>query len=251
MSTSQKINKSRYSLKKILSDEWDTSTIHDYSEQELDKIYSIPAAQAGGVPFPGVAGACNFTLSHKRIPSHKLHIFYYNFPENGRKSSKVTKSACDKIEDYYTDESINDEDSMFIIINDIISESLEKSFNELNVKLQGRYTLNDISDTIKEEMKQNDISLEKRHFRNVYLFNIDNFTNNILEHRLIPPHKHIRENKKIEEVLEKSNCRAHQLPIILKSDIMSKMLRLTSGDICEITRTSDKSGTYPFYRVCR
>ena len=249
MSTSQKINKSRYSLKKTLSDEWDTSTIHDYSEQELDKLYSIPSANLS--PFPGVAGACNFSLSHRKIPSHKLHIIYYNFPENGRKSSKVTKSACDKIEEFYTDESMNDGDSMFIIINDVISESLEKSFHGLNIKLNEQLTYLELSESIRDEMDQNDISLEKRHFRNVYLFNIDNFTNNIQEHRLVPPHKPIRENKKIEEILEKCNCKAHQLPIILKSDIMSKMLMLTSGDICEITRTSDKSGTYPFYRVCR
>ena len=248
MSTSQKINRSRYSLKQILSDEWDTSQIQDYSQQELDKIYSIPSAN--GNPFPGVAGACNFTLTHKKIPSHKLHVFYYNFPENGRKSSKVTKAACDKIEEYMG-ESMNIEDNVFIIINDIISESLEKSFNELNIKLQGQYEPLEISENIQAEMIENDIKLEKRHFRNVYLFNIDNFTNNILEHRLVPPHKQIREIKNIDEVLEKCNCKAHQLPIILKSDIMSKMLRLTSGDICEITRTSDKSGSYPFYRVCR
>ena len=190
MSTSQKINKSRVSLKQILSDEWDTSTIHNYSDQELEKIYSIPSANL--CPFPGVAGACNFTLSHQKIPSHKLHVIYYNFPENGRKSSKVTKSACDKIEEYYTDESMNPEDSLFIIINDVISESLEKSFHELNIKLKVTQP-NDLSDNIKEEMSQNNISLEKRHFRNVYLFNIDNFTNNILEHRLVPPHKPIRE----------------------------------------------------------
>ena len=125
MSTSQKINKSRYSLKQILSDEWDTSAIHDYSGQELDKIYSIPSANLS--PFPGVAGACNFSLSHRKIPSHKLHIIYYNFPENGRKSSKVTKSACDKIEEYYTDESMNDEDSLFIIINDVSGYSTIKN----------------------------------------------------------------------------------------------------------------------------
>ena len=74
MSTSQKINKSRYSLKQILSDEWDTSTIHDYSDQELEKIYSIPSANLS--PFPGVAGACNFSLSNQKIPSHKLHVIY-------------------------------------------------------------------------------------------------------------------------------------------------------------------------------
>jgi len=248
-SISQKINKSRYSLKEILSDEWDTSEIQDYSDQELDTLYSIPSANLS--PFPGVAGACNFSLSHQKIPSHKIHIIYYNFPENGRKSSKVTKSACDKIEEYYASDSINNEDDLFIIINDVISESLEKSFHGLNIKLDEQLSYLELSDSIQSEMDKNDISLEKRHFRNVYLFNIDNFTNNILKHRLVPPHKPIREKKHIEDILEKCNCQANQLPIILKSDIMSKMLRLTAGDLCEITRVSDKSGVYPFYRVCR
>tara|TARA_Y100001935_G_C17311314_1_gene516513 strand:+ start:2506 stop:3258 length:753 start_codon:yes stop_codon:yes gene_type:complete len=248
-SLSQKVNLSRYSLKEILSEEWDTSTIQDYSEQEIDKIYSTPSSNLSS--FPGVAAACNFTVSHQKIPSHKLHVIYYNFPENGKKSSKVTKSACDKIEEYYTDEDMNAEDSMFIIINDVISESLEKSFDELNIKLQGYLNSNGISESIQEEMEKNNIFLENKHFRNVHLFNIDNFTNNILKHRLVPPHKAIRERKEIEQILEVCNCTLQQLPIILKNDIMSKMLRLSTGDICEIIRKNDKCGTYPFYRVCR
>ena len=57
--------------------------------------------------------------------------------------------------------------------------------------------------------------------------------------------------KEIQGILEKCNCNLNQLPIILKNDIMSKMLRLSSGDICKITRSSDKCGEYPFYRVCK
>ena len=34
---SQKINKTRYSLKEILSDEWDLSSIQDHSDQDLEK----------------------------------------------------------------------------------------------------------------------------------------------------------------------------------------------------------------------
>ena len=140
---------------------------------------------------------------------------------------------------------------MFIIIDDNVSESLNKSFDELNIKLQGPLIENGLSENIISEMSENNISLEPKHFKNIHLFNINNLTNNILKHRLVPPHKAIRERKDIEEILEKCNCQLNQLPIILKSDIISKILRLSSGDICEITRKSDKCGVYPFYRICR
>tara|TARA_B100000427_G_C15478690_1_gene581905 strand:+ start:208 stop:951 length:744 start_codon:yes stop_codon:yes gene_type:complete len=247
MSTSQKVNRSRYNLKDILSTEWNTETLPDLSNQEIDKLYSLPSANLS--PFPGVAGACNFSLTHKFIPSYQLHVIYYNFPENGKTSSKVTKSSCDKLEEYYND--INPEDSLFVIINDVISESLETSFEELNIKLQSYFENQELSKEIKEEMKKNNYHLDKKHFRNVHIFNIDNFTNNILRHRLVPPHKAIRKREDIETILETCNCKLNQLPIILKKDIMSKMLRLANGDICEITRNSDKCGDYPFYRVCK
>jgi DNA-directed RNA polymerase subunit H (RpoH/RPB5) len=246
---SQKVNKSRYSLKDILSNEWDTSSIKDYSEHEIDKLYSIPSANLSY--FPGVAGVCNFSVDHKKIPSHKLHIIYYNFPENGKKSSKVTKSACDKLYEYYNTDEIDTNDSLFVIINEPISESLEKSCNSLNIRLQSELLSNGLSETIQGEMDKNNVNLETKHFRNVHIFNINNFTNNILKHRLVPEHKAIREMKSIEEILKKCNTNIDHLPIILKSDIMSKMLRLASGDICEITRSSDKCGSYPFYRVCK
>lgn len=249
MNRSQKINKTRYSLKEILSSEWDISTIQDYSDQEIEKLYTLNSGSLSY--FPGVAGACNFKLSHQKIPSHKLHIIYYNFPENGRPSSKVTRSACDKIEEYYSTDEIGNEDSIFIIIDDNISESLNKSFDELNIRLQSSLTQSGLSETILSEMLENNISLESKYFKNVHIFNINNLTNNILKHRLVPPHKAIREKKEIEEILEKCNCQMNQLPIILKSDIISKILRLSSGDICEITRKSDKCGLFPFYRICR
>ena len=249
MSTSQKVNRSRYNLKDILSTEWNIDTLPDLSNEEIEKIYSLSSANLS--PFPGVAGACNFSLSHKFIPSHTLHIVYYNFPENGKLSSKVTKSSCDKLEEYYMEDGVNNEDSLFVIINDVISESLEKSFEALNIKLQSQLENEEISDTIQDEMKENDFPLEKKHFKNVHLFNIDNFTNNILKHRLVPEHLPIRNKKEIDSIIQKCNCNLDQLPIILKNDIMSKMLRLAPGDICKITRNSDKCGEYPFYRVCK
>ena len=61
----------------------------------------------------------------------------------------------------------------------------------------------------------------------------------------------IRNRKEIEKILYQCNCTINQCPIILKTDIISKFIRLAPGDLCKITRKSSKCGTYPFYRVCK
>ena len=109
----------------------------------------------------------------------------------------------------------------------------------------------DLSESIKKEMKQNKFEMDNLYFRNVHIFHLDSLIVNLLEHRLVPKHKAIRNKNEINEILEKCNCSINQLPIILKNDIISKILRLSTGDICEITRTSHKCGEYPFYRVCK
>ena len=113
----EKVNQTRYTLKEILSTEWDTDTITDYSNQEIEKMYSSPSSKDSVL---GVATGCNFTIRHKMIPSHRLHIIYYNFPEIGRLSSKINKSCCDKIYNLYKGDLFNKEDSVFIIINEKI-----------------------------------------------------------------------------------------------------------------------------------
>ena len=190
-------------------------------------------------------------LSHQKVPSHKLHVIYYNFPEIGRLNSKVTKSACDKLAKLYEEEVIQFEDSLLIIINDTISESLEISFNLLNIKLQSGLETKGLSENIISAMKENDFPLKNSHFRNVHLFDVNNLTNNILKHRLVPESIAVRKTEDINEILENCNCSMNQLPIILKNDMISKLIRLAPGDICKITRESNKCGNYPFYRVCK
>jgi DNA-directed RNA polymerase subunit H (RpoH/RPB5) len=261
MNIIEKVNKSRYTLKELLKEEWSTESIADLSYSEMEKIYAVPSAKNKSLSVFGVAAGCNFSLEHKFIPTHKLHIIYYNFPEVGRVSSKITKSACDKIMNLYKDESIDFEDSLLIIINDKISESLEKSFLELNVTLQNDYEDKNIVDKIVDEMKDNDYPLQKKHLRNVHIFNIDSLTNNLLKHRLVPEHQVIRDHTSIQQILTNCNCNGNQLPIILKTDMVSKLKRLATGDICIIIRegsktessvkTKIKSGEYPFYRICK
>tara|TARA_Y100001970_G_scaffold249796_1_gene320773 strand:- start:1957 stop:2712 length:756 start_codon:yes stop_codon:yes gene_type:complete len=250
MSIIEKITRSRVTLKKILNEEWDTSSMPNLSISEIEKQYTVPSSKNKSIAPFGIASACNFSLKHKFIPIHRIHIIYFNFPEIGKKSSKVTKSSCDKIQALYTNEMIDTYDSIIMIINDNISESLQSSFDSLNISLQNDIESVPLTESIQKEMKKSEYKLEKKHFRNVTLFNINNITNNHLEHRLVPKHEAIRDKEQIKIILEKCNCTAKQLPIILKNDIISKYLRLSPGDVCKIIRKSLKAGEYDFYRIC-
>jgi DNA-directed RNA polymerase subunit H (RpoH/RPB5) len=222
----------------------------DMSNNEVEKMYTLPSSKNKQIAQFGVASACNFSLKHKHIPSYKLHVIYYNFPEIGKTSSKITKSSCDKIESLYSLELIAPHDSIIMIINDEISESLQSSFDSLNVRLHNDLEFPNIDKEVIGEMKKSKYLLEKKHFRTVTLFNVNNLTNNIMKHRLVPEQKSIRNKEEIKKILEENNCNTKQLPIILKHDIVSKYLRLSSGDLTEIKRKSIKTGEYKFYRIC-
>lgn len=250
MNIVDKVTRTRFTLKEILSNEWDTSVMPELSNSEVEKMYTLPSSKNKQIAQFGVASACNFSLKHKHIPSYKLHVIYYNFPEIGKTSSKITKSSCDKIESLYSLEMIDQHDSIIMIINDEISESLQSSFDALNVKLQNDLEMGDMDEKVVDEMKKNNYPLEKKHFKTVTLFDVNNLTNNIMKHRLVPQQKSIRNKTEINKILQDNNCNTKQLPIILKHDIISKYLRLSSGDIVEVTRKSNKTGEYKFYRIC-
>ena len=81
-----KISNSRQTLKSILSNEWNTDPIIDISTKELEIMYKNMEGDTY------INSACNFTLINKKIPSHKLHVIYYNFPELNRSGTKVNKT---------------------------------------------------------------------------------------------------------------------------------------------------------------
>ena len=251
MNIVDKVTATRNTIKDILTEEWDTSSIADLTTSEVEKMYSLPSSKVNSLTPFGVATGCNFTLKHKSIPSYRLHIIYYNLPEIGRLNSKVTKSACEKLNRLYQEGIVNKEDSLFVIVNDAISESLEESFYDLNVNLQTSFEMMELNENIVDEMKESGHVLGKKHFRNVHIFDINSLTNNILNHRLVPNHRPIRKKDEINKVLDKCNCLINQLPVINKNDIISKLIRLAPGDVCEITRQSVKCGEYSFYRVCK
>ena len=247
----EKINQSRYNLKKYLADEWDVSTIPNYSASEIESLYTINAPKNPDILSFGQASGCNFSVKHKLIPMHSLHVIYYNFPELDKKPLKITKNICDKITEIYKTDLFQDEDSILIITCEKVSEGLQKAFEDLYHKYQEELVDMFSLELENENRKLPDnLELRKSHFKNCHIFHLDTLSIDILEHRLVPPHKVIRNNVEINKILERCNCTFKQLPIIKRDDAIGKVLRIAPGDICEITRINDNSCESTYYRGC-
>lgn len=73
---------------------------------------------------------------------------------------------------------------------------------------------------------------------------------NPMKHILVPPHEKLSDSdaKKImESYMVKQKT---QMPIISRNDIIARWLGLRQGDIVQITRYNETSGTYYYYRCC-
>ena len=250
-STIQKINKSRVNLKSYLDKEWNTDVIKDYSNKEIENIYKSSQNIKDGINY-GAASGCNISLNHKDIPSHRLHIIYYNFPEIGQPPIKINKQCADKIGNLYKEGIIKKEDSLIIITLNPVSVNLEKSINSLYDIGQEELIQNGLSENIIEE--NNKLGVNKynnQHFKNTHIYHLDTLSIDILQHVKVPKHEIIRNNEEIQKICEKCNCRKDQLPVIDRNDAIAKRLRIAVGDICKITRITTSAGETEYYRVCK
>ena len=250
-STIQKINQSRYNLKKYLSDEWKTDIIKEYSDKEIENMYKSSQHVKEGIHF-GAASGCNLTLYHKFVPSHRLHIIYYNFPEIGRPSVKINKQCADKLNKLYEDKIISPEDSLIIVLLNPVPENLEKSIEESYNIGQEELLQNNLGEVIhSENEKLNEDKYTNYHFKNIHIYHLDTLSIDILQHSKVPKHEIIRKQGDIQKICEKCNCRPDQLPVILRSDAIGKRLRIAPGDICKITRITATAGETDYYRICK
>ena len=85
---------------------------------------------------------------------------------------------------------------------------------------------------------------------NYQIFNIKELQFNITKHNIVPKHTLV-DDARVKLLLETFSLKhKFQLPIILKSDPMSRYLGLKCGDVVMITRNSPSSGEYYVYRCC-
>ena len=248
--TVSKINKSRYNLKKYLEKEWDISSIIDYSDDEIEKLYRSSKPVNSSIQF-GNASGCDFSLHHKIISNHKIHIIHYNFPEIGKPSVKINKTCAEKLNKLYKDEIISQEDSLIIILYNTMSDNLQKTVEDLYQNGQEELSRNGLSEIITQENDKLENKYSNFHFRNIHMFHLDSLAIDITSHVKVPKHEVIREQGTIDSILERCNAKINQLPIILRTDPMAKRMRLAPGDICKITRITKSAGEIDYYRVCK
>ena len=241
MEVISQIVKSRKILKEILKNDYNTDNLPIYSIDEMDKLFDLESTKDN--PYKslgkGNGNACNFTLNHKTIDGYNLHVLYYNFQKDGK--TKTMKSIITNIMKLYEEKVFNYTDNIIIILNETIKDTINVLCNELNILLKNS----------NDEIIENDIGLEIRHFGNVYMFDIKALQYNILEHDVVPEHIIYRDKEDIDKILDICNCSIDQLPIISKTDPVAKLKMCVPGDICKIMRTSKTCGKYPYYRVCK
>ena len=249
--TIRKISQSRLNLKKYLNEEWLTEHIKDYPDDYIEKLYKSSQHVQGGIQF-GAASGCNFSLHHKKVKSHRLHVIYYNFPEIGRPSVKVNKQCADKIKNLYDEDIISIEDSLIVILLNPVPENLEKSIDDLYNSGQEDLIKNGLSETIlleNEALGEN--KYNNYHFKNIHIFHLDTLSIDIMNHSKVPKHEIFRLDDDMKKVCDKCNCRKDQLPVIERNDAIAKRLRIAPGDICKITRIGNTVGETEYYRVCK
>ena len=90
-----------------------------------------------------------------------------------------------------------------------------------------------------------------KEFRGTELFWLNTMIFNITKHVLVPKHTKISEDDIRKLLAELYIQNKFHLPVMLKSDPITRYLDLSSGDVCKITRYSPTSGEYFSYRVVK
>ena len=244
-----KVCKSRKIIKEIFKNEYNTDTIPILSNSEIKELYELNVDENIYSSLSGCP-ACCFSISHNIIDNCNLHIIYYNFPILGNRTIKINKRSFieKKIIPFYENDSVNQIDSIIIILNELLTESIQEIGNTINILLHD----DEIDmEKLNKELSDKDINLDYKHFRNIFMFDINTLLINLLEHDYVPTHEVIRDKKEINEILKKYNSTNEQLPIILKNDAIAKLKLSTNNDLIKITRNCRNNGEYEYYRIVK
>jgi DNA-directed RNA polymerase I, II, and III subunit RPABC1 len=95
--------------------------------------------------------------------------------------------------------------------------------------------------TIQKELEENE---------NIEIFFAKKLMFNITKHVLVPKHKLLNE-KEVNEVLDKYQCKKNQLPKIQYDDPITRYYGARKGDVFEIIRPTPTTGIFRVYRVVK
>jgi DNA-directed RNA polymerase subunit H (RpoH/RPB5) len=73
---------------------------------------------------------------------------------------------------------------------------------------------------------------------------------NILEHVLVPPHRVLKEDEKIQIKTKYNIMNDGEFPELSRFDPVAKAIGIRPGEVCEISRPSKTAISAPYYRIC-
>ena len=96
---------------------------------------------------------------------------------------------------------------------------------------------------------QKDLNMQQQNGY-IQIFLMKELMYNPMKHEFVPKHKKMSEEdaKMLIETMQLKS--KNQLPLIQKQDIIARWLGLYPGDIVKITRYTETSGKYYYYRCC-
>ena len=120
MKKTEKINRSRYTLKEILSNEWDVSSIPDYSDSEIEKMKEDAKA-------------------HEKEDKEKRKLIdvHNNAEQLIYQTEKQISDLGDKLDDKDKEDLQKSIDSLKEVNKSSDIEMIEKAINDLNSTWQG------------------------------------------------------------------------------------------------------------------
>lgn len=99
------------------------------------------------------------------------------------------------------------------------------------------------------QQKDKELALHKENGM-LQIFYKKELTYNPLKHTMVPKHEKLTDNEGKQIMNDYLIKNKTQLPIISKTDIISRWLGLKVGEIVRIIRYNKTSGEYFYYRVC-
>lgn len=182
--------------------------------------------------------------SHVKMCSDKTCvIFAMSLDRKKQLISELKIKAAKKNVD--TDEQVSnsstkDEYKTFIANNDLYK-------NYIFVFSHNLLTSNDkhVLESFEKELEHPDIEGKFTVFNETELYF------NPIKHELVDPHRKLSKDE-IKHIMKVYNIKSKQtMPVIPKSDVISRRLGLLVGDIVEITRSNKNNGFTKTYKVCK
>lgn len=140
----------------------------------------------------------------------------------------------------------------YILALKIKPSSIKEVYEEIQQKISDDKTI-DLILILKSKPNNSILKLQKdKQYSNIQIYWCKQLQFNVTKHELVPTHRRLSEDEANSILTRYSLSNKHQLPVLLKDDVISKYYNYKSGDIIEITHTkTSQNSEYKFYRCVR